>query len=406
MNILFVTTDAYPYFGTTSNLIDKLLGGGVKSHNKIGVLSICNQYSDKSHEIVKDVEIFRAPSYEYIHGIDYIKHIVKYSVNEIIGSFAEKVIYTLRIKFSPGDHLIRDYNVRVLSQSIEYLTQERYDVVIAISGNYDSVVALSVADTNAKKVFWQVDPCSTNLLRLPSEYYNSLALEKLILKVFDAIFTPKLYYDELVKLHKRDISDNLHILEFPLIDKRETYIKDNNMKTKHCVFSGLIYSGIRDPRYTIKLFAEMNNPNICLDFVGVSFEEIPSDLRRYVNCHGRVEMSVATSYVDSADFLVNIGNKMNNQIPSKLFEYISTGKPIINICKNRDCPSLDILKNYPLVINLFEEEDKFELQVIKLNEFIDKMIGKRVKFNYLEDNYRKYMPEYCAEVIKSVLYNL
>ena len=406
MKILFVTTDEYPDFGTTSNLIKKVINGGLKKNNKIGVLSVCNSFSNKRHEFIDGIEVFRTPSSEYLHGKEYLRYLRKACIEDKVGTFVEKLTFTLRQKLSPGDHIIRDYNVRVLSQSIEYLTRDRYEVVIAISGNYDSVVALYVADTNAKKVFWQVDPCSTNLLRLPSEYYASLAIEKHILKEFDAIFTPKLYYDELVKLHKRDISDNLHILEFPLIDKRETYINDNNMKTKHCVFSGLIYSGIRDPRYTIKLFAEMNNPNICLDFVGVSFEEIPSDLRRYVNCHGRVEMSVATSYVDSADFLVNIGNKMNNQIPSKLFEYISTGKPIINICKNRDCPSLDILKNYPLVISLFEEEDKYELQVIKLNEFIDKMIGKRVKFNYLEDNYRKYMPEYCAEVIKSVLYNL
>ena len=56
------------------------------------------------------------------------------------------------------------------------------------------------------------------------------------------------------------------------------------------------------------------------------------------------------------EVLVNIGNAVDNQMPSKIFEYISTGKPIINIFKSTDCPTLKYLGRYPLVLNIHEAE--------------------------------------------------
>ena len=53
---------------------------------------------------------------------------------------------------------------------------------------------------------------------------------------------------------------------------------------------------------------------------------------------------------------MNIGNAVDNQMPSKIFEYISTGKPIINIFKSTDCPTLKYLGRYPLVLNIHEAE--------------------------------------------------
>ena len=49
---------------------------------------------------------------------------------------------------------------------------------------------------------------------------------------------------------------------------------------------------------------------------------------------GRVSHTVAIQYMSEADFLLNIGNSISSMVPSKIFEYISTGKPIISIYSN------------------------------------------------------------------------
>ena len=54
--------------------------------------------------------------------------------------------------------------------------------------------------------------------------------------------------------------------------------------------------------------------------------------------------------------LVNIGNAVDNQMPSKIFEYISTGKPVVNIYKSPECPTLKYLERYPLALNLYEKD--------------------------------------------------
>ena len=64
---------------------------------------------------------------------------------------------------------------------------------------------------------------------------------------------------------------------------------------------------------------------------------------------------------DRTDVLINIGNSVLNQMPSKIFEYINCGKPIINIYKSPECPTLKYLTKYPLALNIPEENIKTDL---------------------------------------------
>ena len=50
----------------------------------------------------------------------------------------------------------------------------------------------------------------------------------------------------------------------------------------------------------------------------------------------------------NSDILVNIGNATKYQLPSKLVEYVSTGKPILNITSILDDSSDAFLSSYPM----------------------------------------------------------
>ena len=53
------------------------------------------------------------------------------------------------------------------------------------------------------------------------------------------------------------------------------------------------------------------------------------------------------------------GNKVDNQVPSKIFDYISLGKPIINVYTSEKDPALEYLKQYPLALNISETNKKY-----------------------------------------------
>ena len=143
-------------------------------------------------------------------------------------------------------------------------------------------------------------------------------------------------------------------------------------KIPRCLFCGSIYGGIRNPDYTIRLFKPLiEHDKVELHFVGVCRDEISEEFKDLnIFCHGMVPLDKAMEFMNQADFLVNIGNSVINQVPSKIFDYISMGKPIINVCKSRKCSTLPYFERYPLAINLFEEKNIFDKQVECLGRFI------------------------------------
>ena len=125
-----------------------------------------------------------------------------------------------------------------------------------------------------------------------------------------------------------------------------------------CSFFGSMYREIRDPRQAIALFSAAGE-GIEARFAGRIVDGTKEEFfPEGCPCRYLGELAgetLAGEYAD-AEVLVNIGNSVDNQMPSKIFEYISTGKPIINIFKSADCPTLKYLGRYPLVLNIHEAE--------------------------------------------------
>ena len=57
-----------------------------------------------------------------------------------------------------------------------------------------------------------------------------------------------------------------------------------------------------------------------------------------------------------ADVLINIGNTTTFQLPSKLIEYASMSKPILNISSVNGDSSTKFLSSYPLAKNIYIED--------------------------------------------------
>lgn len=146
----------------------------------------------------------------------------------------------------------------------------------------------------------------------------------------------------------------------------------------NCVFIGNLYAGIRNPRKLIELFKELGN-GYHLYFIGShsdpelqkQYRENGYDLLENVTFIDPVPASEAEDIMMASDVLVNIGNSVDNQIPSKIFDYISSGRPVLNLYKIRNCPSLQYFREYPSVVHVFEDDTGKQEMIHTVKDFLD-----------------------------------
>ena len=221
-------------------------------------------------------------------------------------------------------------------------------------------------------------------------------MEKKTLEKVDKIFTTKLIIDEIyqkgsLKYIPIDFPEivvtDKETEKAPVKQDAEPGIAVTGTKDKvDLVYTGFFYEDIRNPRYLLDFFSHFPNEYV-LHMAGGGCEDIIKEYKRTL-CdrlviHGTVSAEDARALRDKADVLVNVNNTVSNQVPSKLFEYFETGKPIINICKTHECPSIAYTERYPACISIYEDEDP-ETAGKKAVSFIADKLGDTVSHGEVE----------------------
>ena len=87
---------------------------------------------------------------------------------------------------------------------------------------------------------------------------------------------------------------------------------------------------------------------------------------------------------DSIHCLLSIGNKNPSQLPSKVIEYISTGKPVIHFAEIENDPVIEISKRYSnlIVISKSSDKDQFIEKLNNLTKNIDKFSSEEFLEEY------------------------
>ena len=146
-------------------------------------------------------------------------------------------------------------------------------------------------------------------------------------------------------------------------------------------YIGAFYRKVRSPDYTLSIFNYYFNkyPNSNVFIHIFANNEIVSDIiNKYVNIigtkiilHEPVPKDCISSIYDESNFLLNIGNYTQHHLPSKLVDYVSSKKPIIQFLQNiTDCSSR-FIEDYPSSIAFSEPIDKPNDNTIdRLHNFI------------------------------------
>lgn len=151
----------------------------------------------------------------------------------------------------------------------------------------------------------------------------------------------------------------------PLIPTQEPIEAESGFAddgTMRLIFIGTLYRTIRDPGPLLAVFSRLLQtelePRLELHFFGghndcgVLFDQYAGLVGTKIFLHGVVPRARALAATRKATALINIGNDTPYQLPSKLVEYMASGRPIINFVSGPEDSSLGLLKAYPQCLNV------------------------------------------------------
>ena len=261
------------------------------------------------------------------------------------------------------------------------------DLLVCSVGSVNSLVVGCRLKNEYNDLFYYV-PCFFDaLLSGPPMKYMSkrehdlraIIAENRLLKNADSIVMMKaaeikhtLYKDKLT------FTNNIKYLDIPLYNPKEEQVADFRTffpeGQKILFFAGSMPRNIRNPSFFLRLFGKMKEANIHLYIAGRSdyIREIKT-LAQYdkrIHLLGILPHEQIQRMYREADYLVNIGNNVEGMIPSKIFEYMSFGKPIVSTYRIKNDPCVEYLKCYGRAV-LINEKESSSIGYEKMIKFLN-----------------------------------
>lgn len=208
-----------------------------------------------------------------------------------------------------------------------------------------------------------------------------------------------------VEANYPDLQGKLKEIEHPLIVCPKSNCVMGYDRTKvNFVYTGVVDKEICSPSFAIGFLNHLSESlDILVHFYTLgSAEQMVEDASKAAACmiaHGQVDHQTAHSAMVSADFLVSIGNTVSNQFPSKVFDYMSTGKPILHFVQSPEDPVIEVLKKYPLSLCIDQTKGCSEEQIKIADDFIKQNKGKSVSFEQVCDLFKEASPTAITRIL-------
>lgn len=294
-----------------------------------------------------------------------------------------------------------------------------YDLVVFDYGGYETMLATYELKKNNPNVltagiFWDPLVGKTSEKYLPSHYTKMRTKEiaKKCWSLNDANFLMEYSRESVEKEITIEPQYHIHFSNLPGIYQYKTSKRNNtNFFVNgmiNIVYSGSLSIPDRDPTLIIDLISRISS----FDRVRLIFLTSGSGMSILRKLQEKYRNIVISNYVPeeelediymNADILLNIGNSIYyNMLPSKLFRYISSGKPIISTFTTSEDVTRRYLKKYPLAIEL-DLNQSIDVLIYELENFFTHSIGRKVDFETINELYSEYSPNSYLEAFEKII---
>lgn len=287
---------------------------------------------------------------------------------------------------------------------------ESYDAIISICMPFAfQVIANKLIKMGIAKAWYPVflDAFVYNKCLNPRKINYRKKLAKKILKPADKIFMVDGIVEENIKQgflpYYHEKVDEIYIPMLKEINLPEVEGRDNDRVV--LTYAGLFYRDIRRPDEMLSILSHLSS-DCEVHIIGDGCEDVVREKSKlFKECElitfGRVSHERCMQELAKSDILINLGNTITNQMPSKVFEYISFGKPIINFYFTEEDMCLKVFKKYPLAFNI--NVNNYSQETINnLKKFIKEHTKTQLSF----DEATSLLPEYRVENIVNKMYEV
>ena len=297
--------------------------------------------------------------------------------------------------------------------------ENRYDWVVSVAYPFaNHLVAAKWTPTPTKLAFYNLDPYWNNGT-YPSQLAEVRAAEEAaVYQKANCVFcTPEQQADYQTETF-RALAHKIHPLPYPKLVRPKVQQACPIQFNPECInllYLGTVYGDIRKPEALFKLFqhAAEIEPKLRLYIVGKKFgadadrylTEYKAKLGEKLQCYSPIPPEQTVDLLLRADVLVNMGNTVQNQMPSKVVEYISTGKPILNISASETCNTLVVLKRYPLCFQCFSGPEETSVVAKELVNFCKREKGNALHWSKIEVLYDDLKLDQIAQNFLQILLN-
>lgn len=295
--------------------------------------------------------------------------------------------------------LHRPRRVTAARREIERLDAEfHFDVVCAVCAPYRAAFALEAARVGGKKLLWQMDPYAANRSYTAPGGFDR---ERRLLDAVDGSFveaTARALYEPGAPLAA--CREKIRVLGLPALVPAEAAAPAPRQGVR-VTFCGTLGPGVREPDFALALFAALNDPDLTLTIAGPGMPYFDTAAAQRVLggrlvLPGRVPIAEGRALQADADVLLSLGNAVDNQVPSKLFEYMGSGKPLLHLAASRQDPCCGDLRRYPLALVLFADEGVTPAVTARLAGWLAGVRGKRLPYGEVAALFPGHTPERAA----------
>ncbi len=371
--ILVVSHQFLPYVSprTTrwSLLIDELINRG----NEVTVLTGTNP-----ENIEKNYKILYFGNKQFSSNINKIRQSSKNSSNNSIKKISYSVlkkIYRFLFKtFSWPDYaMFWAFTIYKNRKSIE----NNFDIIISVSLPFTSHLCAYILKKRISAE-WYMDIGDPFTLKINSPENN-----KIIYSYFNKFFERKFYqnaskiiftHNEVAELHKKKfkIDQSKIVIGYPIALLNEDIIKDSlNFNYKNTPlkigYFGAFTKSVREPNNYIINIANSLGSNVKHEwYINEESKKYFSSLKD-ISFHQFLDILprelALEVMVNKIHILLSIGNFNKYQMPSKVVEYLSLGKPVLHYAEIVDDPLYNFEKLFDNLKIINSKTTKNELEI-------------------------------------------
>lgn len=339
---------------------------------------------------------------------------VMYKLLRLASRFILRIKQILFFPIFPNYEPLHTYNFEIAARSLH--KKFNFDIVFSEFNGIDSLYAgLAVRKTNQNVIFIPLCWDSISGGRLANFMPKALCLklrrraEVNVMKYADAAIvmrSSKSFHDKYTS--KYSYYSKLIFLDVPYFIIRGGESLNNPVgNTVKMLFAGTMADRTPKP-----LFDVLSCLNYRFDFLFVCTSEFHTKLMNYNNLYRNISIKCLpymsheelVEYQKRSDILVNFGVSNFNAVSGKIFDYMSTGKPIVSTAKADGDACIPYLNRYPLAFVL-KEYNELDYNVGQFENFLKKIRQCKVDIAEIQDQFVENSPKTYIKTFEEIVYN-